>query len=154
MDTIQSWVGIDVSKKKPDIALLHDNQIRPKSLANTRAGVQQFVEWLEFQRIGIETAWVFSEVRGLYNDALATWLYDNGINVSVVNPARVKGYAQSELVRNKTDMTDAATIARFAHAVKPEPWHVPSAEVRVLRALVERLDELKQTRQQELNRSR
>jgi len=30
--------------------------------------------------------------------------------VSVVNPARIKGFAQGELLRNKTDQADAALL--------------------------------------------
>ena len=34
---------------------------------------------------------------------LADFLHGEGVRVSVVNPARVKAYGESELVRNKTD---------------------------------------------------
>ena len=152
MDTIQCWVGIDVSKKKLDIALLRDDRIKPKSLPNSLTGFEQFKEWLIFQKVNLDQVWVCLEATGPYSDTLATWLDDSDFKVSVVNPTRIKGYAQSELVRNKTDKTDAATIARFSKAVKPKQWHAPSPEIRILRALVDRLEELKQTRQQELNR--
>jgi transposase len=62
------------------------------------------------------------------------------------------GFAQSELVRNKTDRADAALLARFGQALRPEPWVAPSLEVRQLRALVDRLHSLKEMHQQEANR--
>jgi len=34
---------------------------------------------------------------GIYD----TFLYDAGQSVSIVNPARIKGFAQSELLRNE-----------------------------------------------------
>ena len=120
MDTIQCWVGIDVSKKKLDIALLRDDRIKPKSLSNNLTGFKQFKEWLIFQKVDLDHVWVCLEATGPYSDTLATWLDDNDFKVSVVNQARIKGYAQSELVRNKTDKTDAPTIARFCQAVKLE----------------------------------
>ena len=125
MDTIQCRVGIDVSKKKLDIALLRDDRIKPKSLPNSLTGFKQFKEWLIFQKVDLDHVWVCLEATGPYSDTLETWLDDNDFKVSVVNPARIKGYAQSELVRNKTDKTDAPTIARFCQAVKLEQWHAP-----------------------------
>ena len=50
------------------------------------------------------------------SEAAAMALSDAGWRVSVVNPARVKGFAQSELMRNKTDRADAALLARFGQA--------------------------------------
>ncbi|WP_408906530.1 transposase [Roseomonas sp. E05] len=47
---------------------------------------------------------------------LAEILHGTGIQVSIVNPSRVKSYGQSELARNKTDKLDAALIARFCRA--------------------------------------
>jgi len=72
--------------------------------------------------------------------------------VSIVNPARIKGFAQSELIRTKTDKMDAALIARFCLALKPGAWIPPSPEIRSLRALVRRVDSLIDMRSQEKNR--
>jgi transposase len=79
-------------------------------------------------------------------------LVEAGWQVSVVNPARVKGFAQGELSRNKTDRADAAMLARFCAAMRPTMWVPPSAAFRQLRAWVDRLQALKDMRQQELNR--
>ena len=59
------------------------------------------------------------EATSIYGDALAEFLYEVGYQVSVVNPARIKGFAKSELLRTKTDSVDAALIARFCAAIKP-----------------------------------
>jgi len=72
--------------------------------------------------------------------------------VSVVNPARVKGFAQGEMLRNKTDTADAQLLARFCARLTPEPWQPAPLSVRELRALVERLQALKDMQQQEANR--
>jgi transposase len=50
-----------------------------------------------------------------------------------------KGFAQGETARNKTDQSNAALLARFAQAMRPEAWMSPSQEIRALRALVDRL---------------
>jgi transposase len=70
----------------------------------------------------------------------------------VVNPSRIKKYAESRLARNKTDKGDAALIADFCLTQAPEPWTPPAPELRALRAMVRYLADLQQMRQQELNR--
>ncbi len=52
------------------------------------------------------------EATGNYGEELAIYLHEAGHAVSVVNPARIKGFAQSELIRTKTDSIDADIIAR------------------------------------------
>ncbi len=90
--------------------------------------------------------------RAIMEKILAFYLHDAGHTVSVVNPARIKGFAQSELLRTKTDKLDASLIARFCLAMKPIPWIPPSPEIRALRALVRRVDSLTNMRTQEKNR--
>jgi len=70
----------------------------------------------------------------------------------VVNPARVKGFAQSELSRTKTDKADAQLIARFCSAMQPEPWQPLAPEVKELQSLVRRLEALNDMLNQERNR--
>ena len=72
--------------------------------------------------------------------------------VSVVNPARIKGFAKSELLRTKTDSVDAALIARFCAAIKPSLWKPTPLEVKDLQALLRRLESLTEMYQQEENR--
>jgi transposase len=67
-------------------------------------------------------------------------------------PTRIKSFAQGELARNKTDRADAALLARFCAAMRPSLWKPPSVQLRQLRAWVDRLQALKDMRQQKLNR--
>jgi len=59
-------------------------------------------------------------------------MHDAGHTVSIVNPARIKGFAQSELMRTKNDKVDAGLIARFCLAMHPEPWTPVPPEMRHL----------------------
>ena len=72
--------------------------------------------------------------------------------MSVVNPARIHAYAQSQLKRHKTDAVDAELIADFCRTQQPPLWTAPSAAERELRALVRHRDDLKGLRQAEKNR--
>jgi len=92
------------------------------------------------------------EATGSYSEAAALFLHERGHLVSVVNPLRIKGYAQSNMQRNKTDRLDAWLIASFCQTQEPDQWLPPSAEVKQLQALVRRIEVLEQMRQAEENR--
>ena len=89
------------------------------------------------------------EATGAYWEALGSYLHGLEQRVSVVNPARIKAFAQSELLRTKTDEVDAALIARFCKSQTPEPWIPPPAEIRILQALMRHYEHLKTTRAQQ-----
>ncbi|MFQ5675899.1 MAG: IS110 family transposase [bacterium] len=143
-------LGIDIAKKKFDAALLVREKIKHKVFPNTNKGFQTLAAWLNRQ--GVERVHACMEPTNIYAEALASYLYDAGHRVSLVNPVRIKGYAQSELSRNKTDKKDATVIARFCRAQQPAPWIPDPPEKRELQALVRRLDALAAMRQQEKNR--
>ena len=92
------------------------------------------------------------EATGTYGNALALFLHQQDLRVSVINPTRIHAFAQSELSRNKTDPLDAALIARFVATQQPPPWTPPPPEQRQLQALVRRVEALQAMRQQERNR--
>ncbi len=72
--------------------------------------------------------------------------------MSVVNPARIKAYAASQLPRNKTDKLDAALMADFGRTQSPPLWTPPDPAWRELRTLVRHLEDLESDRQREANR--
>jgi transposase len=92
------------------------------------------------------------EATGSYHEALACFLSDQGLVVSVVNPLLVKRFAEANRLRNKTDGADAKCLAQFCQTSRPERWQAPSVSVRALQALVARLDALQAMRQAECNR--
>lgn len=150
---VQFWVGIDVSKLKLDVAVLDSaGKVKQKVFDNAPSGFEHLRQWLSQRGVSPSLSGVCMEATGPYSEASAAALADAGWVVAVVNPARVKGYAQSQMQRNKTDRSDAVLLARFCAAVQPEPWQPAPAEVRQLRALVDRLQVLKDMQQQELNR--
>ena len=145
-----SVLGIDIAKQKVEAALLVSDKVKNKSFQNSADGFQALEVWL--RKSGIERVQACLEATGNYREDLAIFLHEAGHTVSIVNPARIKGFAQSELIRTKTDKMDAGIIARFCLAMKPEPWVPPSPEIRSLRALVRRADSLIDMLTQEKNR--
>lgn len=144
-------VGIDVSKNKLDVCVMAGAKIKTKVFKNNRSGHTELLKWLEQRQLAVAVP-VVMEATGPYSEQVAIVLADSGWPVSVVNPARIAGFAQSELTRNKTDKADAKLIAKFAQRADLTLWEPPSPAVRQLRALVDRLQALIDMRQQETNR--
>lgn len=144
-------LGIDVAKAKLDCALrLADGKFRNKIVENNLKGFQLLIEWL--QKHGATTVHVCMEATGVYWEAVAEYLADQGMTVSVVNPAQIKAFGISQMVRTKTDKIDARLIAGFCFERCPELWQPPSPGEQALRAMVLRLEALQTMRTQESNR--
>ncbi|MCU0495137.1 MAG: transposase [Chloroflexaceae bacterium] len=146
-------LGIDLAKLTFD-ATLHTTtgaqyyQVFP----NTADGFAQLAAWLVQHAVSRVHACM--EATNVYWEALATFLHAQGHTVSVVNPARIKGYAQATMQRNKTDKLDSAVIAAFCATHQPSAWQPLTDAQRRLRALVRHRDDLLQTRLQQQNRLR
>lgn len=147
------YLGIDVSKSTLDVALLEPERAKPRHrvFANTPTGHEQLGEWLGKLSQG-QGVHVCLESTGTYGEAVALALHGAGHTVSVVNPALVRAFGQSELSRTKTDKADAQLIARFCRVHQPPAWSPPTPELRELQALVRRLEALEGMQRMEGNR--
>ena len=144
-------LGIDISKAKFDVALMVAGKVKKTHIfENAPDGFETLSSWLLKQ--GITKVAACMEATGCYGEALATYLYDQGINVSVVNPAQIKSFSGAQLKRAKTDKADAKLIAQFYQQMQPDHWTPPPLHVRELQALVQRLSALAQMEGQEQNR--
>lgn len=143
--------GIDVAKAKLDCALRSaDGKHKHKVFDNSPTGFAAMTAWLAKHHAA--NAHVCMEATGVYWEAVAEYLAHRRMTVSVVNPAQIKAFGASRLVRTKTDKVDAKLIAEFCHERHPEPWQAPTLGEQALRALVLRLDALQAMRTQESNR--
>jgi len=143
-------LGVDISKNTFDVALLREGKFKHKKFRNTASGFKELSTWLD--RLKATSLHVCMEATGTYGEALAQYLFDAKHQVSVVNPARIKGFAQGELMRTKTDKSDASLIARFCLMMAPSLWAPEPYEIRLLRDLSRRYESLLEMRQQEVNR--
>jgi len=144
------YIGIDVSKATVDVGLVRAAQREHARFENEAAGFEKVGRFLRKRRA--QGGWVCLEATGQYSEAIADYLDEAGYRVSVVNPAQVRGYAQSRLSRNKTDKVDAYLLADFCRDHQPPAWTPPPPEWRELRALVRHYEDLSQARQQTANR--
>ena len=119
-------VGIDVSKDRLDVA------VRPTGesfvFKRTGLGIEDLVAQLE----ALSPKMVAIEATG----GFAAGLTGAGLPVVVVNPAQERAFAQALGKRAKTDLIDAAVIAHFAEATKPELRQMPDEMTRLLAGLV------------------
>lgn len=143
-------LGVDIAKDKFDTLLLLGEQQHRRTFNNAPAGWKQLIHWL--QKLGCAEVHACVEATGRLWEGLALHLQQSGHQVSVVNPVRIKRYAQSRLARNKTDEVDAALIALFCREQKPPLWHAPSPARRLLQDLSRLIFSRKQQLQQEKNR--
>ncbi len=143
-------LGIDVAKKKLDVELVFENRSLKRKFDNTRSGFKLLEGWLK--SLHLEEVHACLEATGAYSEAVAEFLHERGHRVSMVNPLRIKGFAKSDLKRNKTDEADAHTIAAFCLAKDPEDWQPLPPQVRQLQALTRRIEALERMLGVETNR--
>lgn len=144
-------LGIDIAKNKFDVALYKGKKlIAGGQFNNTPAGFKKLSTWLKNK--AADQVWACMESTGRYGDALALYLHQAGHQVSIVNPSRIKKYAESKLQRNKTDKLDAKVIADFCRTQEPRLWTPPAPEKRQLQEIVRRRNALVEERTREKNR--
>ena len=145
-------VGIDIAKRKFDVAWLCGDKVRNKGFDNTLAGHHALLIWLKGKGITAGNCHVAMEATSQYYEALAQTLFDAGYMVSVLNPLQIKAFGEALLRRQKTDRADAELIARFCAQHKPHPWQPPAPEIRELQRLLARLEAVQEMHVKEQNR--
>lgn len=145
-------VGIDIAKRKFDLAWTSGGKLKTKVFENTDKGRADLLAWLKKHHLTTENCHVAMEATSQYYEPVALSLFDAGYTVSVVNPLQIKAFGESLMRRQKTDRADAELIARFCEVNKPQPWHAPSRKVRELQRLLARLEAVQAMHVQEQNR--
>src|ERR1700730_18345402 len=100
--------GIDVAKDKVDVCI-RSLSLR-RTFASTAEGRRELASWLRRQKVGKAVM----EASGGYERAWAKALRNAGIEVRIVDPKRVRSFAQSAGRLAKNDTIDAEMIAWFA----------------------------------------
>lgn len=127
-----SWVGIDVSKARLDVAVLPAKEVW--AVDNSEEGIHALVE--RIRALG-QVLVVLEATGGLETPAVAA-LGLAHIPVVVINPRQARDFGKALGKLAKTDRIDAVLLAEFAERVRPEPRPLPDADARALHALVTR----------------
>lgn len=140
------YVGIDVSKAWLDMARSDKETVI--RVQNNEQGIEELVKELSAAEVSL----VVLEASGGMETSLASSLSCTSLQVSIVNPTRVRQFARATGQYAKTDAIDAMMIARFAEAVRPEARSLKEEEVRELSGLVSRRNQLVKMLTMEKNR--
>jgi len=132
LETSLIFVGIDVSKAQLDVAIRPSGE--KESFANDKVGIKALVKRLA--KIG--PTLIVLEATGGYERQVTRALVSADLPVVVVNPRQVRDFAKATGQLAKTDSIDAAVLAHFAEAVRPQLRPLPDGVTLELRALTSR----------------
>ena len=144
----ETYVGIDVSKAKLDVAMLGERQ--EQQMDNTAQGIAQLVEWMR----ELQPELIVVEATGGYQRHVVDALFHAGLSVAVVNPARVRQFARACGLLAKTDKLDAQLLAVFGQRVQPKLYEGKSEAEKQLSALLVRRKQVEEMLKAEQNRLR
>lgn len=130
MDAI--YVGIDVSQARLDVHVLPSGEAF--AVARDGKGLEELIERLR----AFSPQLIAVEATGGFETIVAAAVAGAGLPLVVVNPAQIRHFAHALGKRAKTDPIDAAVIAHFVEAVKPELRALPDEAQRLLAELVGR----------------
>ena len=106
-------VGIDVSKEKSTICAMRplgEILVMPFEISHTDSDLSEVVRMIT--RLDSDVKIVI-EATGIYHLPVATFLRENGLFISVINPYEMKLYRAQDLRKVKTDKRDSMTIANY-----------------------------------------
>lgn len=148
MHSQELFVGIDVAKDHLDV---HVHPTGETSVyESTPEGVASLIVLLRKKSAKL----IVVEATGGYETTLAAELIAAELPVAVVNPRRVRHYAEGIGKRAKTDAIDAYVLARFAENVEPPTKRPVSEEEQAIKDLVARRRQLVDFRAKEKTRLR
>jgi transposase len=140
------FVGVDVAKDRLDLATSDSDRVQ--AFPNDPAGHRAVAELL----LSRPPACVVVESSGGYERPLLELLLDRGVAVALVNPGRVRQFAQGLGVLAKTDALDARVLVRFAQMAEPRLAQKRSQNQADIDALVTCRRQLQHTLTQQVNR--
>jgi transposase len=145
-ETTNVFVGIDVSKKRLDVALQPSK--RYFSEPNTEAGIQKLVERLQ----QLQPQLIVLEATGGYELPAALALVQAKLPAVILNPRLIRDFARSTGKLAKTDKIDAQVLAHYAAVIQPELRSWKDVELLELQSLLSRRRQLQEMVVMEENR--
>lgn len=149
---IKQVVGIDVAQKELVTTLGRiyfdmDTELHARRVfKNTDGGRRSLLKWVKkLTDTDIPLRYVM-EATGVYHEKIAYLLDQEGYDVSVVMPNKIRNYFLTLEVKTVTDKTAADAIAQFGLERKLDNWHRPNALFRELRQLTRERDQVVQDR--------
>lgn len=123
------WIGVDVSKRFLDVQA---SGLAAFRVANASDGYRQLLARLA----GVRVEGVVLEATGGYERHVLAALLAADVRASVVNPARVRAFAQGTHQLAKTDRIDAKVLASYGAYMRPAPTVPPSGVRATLKEMI------------------
>lgn len=134
--TTKPCVGIDVCKKYLDVYVEGDQDTT--RVENNPEGFARLVEQMKV----VQPRLIAMEATGGYERRAAKALSEVGFPVAILNPTRVRRFAQAMGVLAKTDKIDAKMITRYASVANPDANYQQDPVLEQLAAWTERRRQL------------
>ena len=146
MNKFNHFVGIDISKKTFDAALIigsNYSDMKHQAFTQNAKGFADFMDWLDYYKIPAQELLVCMEHTGLYSYSLIDFMVETGVDLWVEMPLRIK--KSMGLQRGGDDKAAAIQIALYAYRYKDQVllWNPEQSIVLQLRQLAAQRDRLK-----------
>lgn len=129
MTTSGAWIGVDICKKYLDVAAVTGTPVR---VTNDADGRTALARRLKAQNV----RGVIVEATGGLERALIQAFDAEAVPASIVNPARVRKFAEGIGQLAKTDKIDAPILARFGDYMQPAPTVLADEHRQKMRDLI------------------
>ncbi|UII78593.1 IS110 family transposase [Flagellimonas sp. CMM7] len=106
------FIGIDLSKRFFDVAIIDNDRTTSYVFENTRKGANAFIRLLKNQKIPLSNTLICMEHTGVYGKILITKLVEKQASFCVEMPIQIT--KSIGVVRGKSDRVDAKRIAIYA----------------------------------------
>jgi transposase len=143
----ERFVGIDVSKKRLDVF------VRPTGEAFSVENKDEGIAGLVVRLKEIAPRLIVLEATGCYQAGLVAVLGIEKLPVAVINPRQARDFARAVGRLAKTDAIDAAMLAHFGEALRPEAKNLADEQSLTLGALVVRRRQIVEMITAETNRA-
>lgn len=121
-------VGLDVSSKKINacMSIIDEKQkVSVKSscvIANTLKGFESLQEWIGKHKKEAIPVVVCMEATGIYHENCAYYLFEKGLDISIILPNKAKKYLEAIGLKSKNDTIDAKGLAQMGAEQCLDTW--------------------------------
>jgi len=148
MAILKQVVGIDVAQHElvTSIGRINHELILEifdyKVFPNTQKGFKELVKWAEKHVESTVKFRYVMEATGVYHEALAYYLTNNNVEVSIVLPSKISNFFRTLNVNTITDKTASQAITRFGLERNLDVWQKPNEVFRTLKQLTREREQL------------
>ena len=150
-------IGIDVSKLSLDCAWLRDldqDKAKRKRVENSPQDFKSLLTWAQdVSGLAANELHFVVEPTNIYHELLVQFLDQRQATIYLVNPARIRKFAEGMGILSKNDLIDADILTRYGLLNrKLQPYQPETQEVSDLKSLLNRLATLERDLRRECNR--